>query len=51
MLAEKFFLVLEALIRGGQTYPDGAPPECQHGPPRPAQAAPPGLNLAHAGVE
>lgn len=25
MLAEKFFLVLEALIRGGQTYPDGAP--------------------------
>jgi hypothetical protein len=25
MLAEKFFLVLEALIRGGQTYADGSP--------------------------
>lgn len=25
MLAEKFFLVLESLIRGGRTYPDGSP--------------------------
>ena len=25
MLAEKFFLVLESLIRGSRTYPDGAP--------------------------
>lgn len=25
MLAEKFFLVLEALIRGDRTYPDGSP--------------------------
>jgi hypothetical protein len=25
MLAEKFFLVLETLIRASQTYPDGAP--------------------------
>lgn len=24
MLAEKFFLVLEALIRGDRTYPDGS---------------------------
>jgi hypothetical protein len=25
MLSEKFFLVLESLIRGGRTYPDGSP--------------------------
>jgi hypothetical protein len=25
MLAEKFFLVLESLIRGDRTYPDGSP--------------------------
>ena len=25
MLAEKFILVLESLIRGGRTYPDGSP--------------------------
>ena len=25
MLAEKFFLVLESLIRSGRTYPDGSP--------------------------
>ena len=25
MLAEKFFLVLESLIRGSQTYPNGSP--------------------------
>jgi len=25
MLAEKFMLVLESLIRGGRTYPDGSP--------------------------
>lgn len=25
MLAEKFFLVLESLIRRGGTYPDGSP--------------------------
>lgn len=25
MLAEKFFLVLESLIRGGRSYPDGSP--------------------------
>ncbi|WP_275198494.1 hypothetical protein [Bradyrhizobium sp. CSA207] len=25
MLAEKFFLVLESLIRSDRTYPDGSP--------------------------
>lgn len=25
MLAEKFFLVLESLIRGDRIYPDGSP--------------------------
>lgn len=25
MLAEKFFLVLESLIRSSRTYPDGSP--------------------------
>ncbi|WP_283816426.1 hypothetical protein [Bradyrhizobium liaoningense] len=25
MLAEKFILVLESLIRGDRTYPDGSP--------------------------
>jgi hypothetical protein len=25
MLAEKFFLVLESLIRGDRTHPDGSP--------------------------
>jgi len=25
MLAEKFFLVLESLIRGDRTYPNGSP--------------------------
>jgi hypothetical protein len=25
MLAEKFMIVLESLIRGGRTYPDGSP--------------------------
>lgn len=25
MLAEKFFLVLESLIRGGRAHPDGSP--------------------------
>lgn len=25
MLSEKFFLVLESLIRGDRTYPDGSP--------------------------
>lgn len=25
MLAEKFFLVLESLIRSGRIYPDGSP--------------------------
>ena len=25
MLAEKFFLVLESLLRGGRTSPDGSP--------------------------
>ena len=25
MRAEKFFLVLESLIRGDRTYPDGSP--------------------------
>ena len=25
MLAEKFILVLESLIRGGRSYPDGSP--------------------------
>jgi len=25
MLAEKFFLMLESLIRGSRTYPDGSP--------------------------
>ena len=25
MLAEKFFLVLESLLRGDRTYPDGSP--------------------------
>lgn len=25
MLSEKFFLVLESLIRGDRTYPDGRP--------------------------
>lgn len=25
MLAEKFILVLESLLRGGRSYPDGSP--------------------------
>ncbi|WP_454647576.1 hypothetical protein [Bradyrhizobium liaoningense] len=35
MLAEKFFLILESLIRGNRTYPDGSPriiSTCPHVP-------------------
>jgi hypothetical protein len=37
MLAEKFFLVLESLIRGDRTFPDGNPRVISTSPHVPVQ--------------
>lgn len=37
MLAEKFFLVLESLIRGDRNYPDGTPRVISTSPHVPAR--------------
>jgi hypothetical protein len=41
MLAEKFFLVLESLIRGDRTYPDGSPRVISTSPHVPVRLTPP----------
>ena len=48
MLAEKFFLVLESLIRGGRTYPDGSPRVISTSPHVPVKLPEPELTRARA---